>query len=290
MKYSYNFGVLVFVIFTTTLLFTISSTLVYAESSYDINIPSGSADQNAPYHWQSEKDGDASGYIQIVVGDTVVWKNAGSVDHTVVSGTPKTGLDNKFDSGIIHSGNKFSYTFLETGKYPYYCSLHPWKTGMVDVVSGMAIIPNVGSDVGDGKTTFEIEYDFNRVIRTATIDEESKSILFSLQGRTNSDDNTLTILLPNELISGISQVNIDGDEVENFSQTFENGITTLVINEIPPQAKEISLVGTTIVPEFEELVLIVLALSLLIIILFTQKFNKKVISNSKNNLLENPFY
>ena len=30
-------------------------TVTFAES-YDINIPSGSADKNAPFHWSSEKD------------------------------------------------------------------------------------------------------------------------------------------------------------------------------------------------------------------------------------------
>jgi hypothetical protein len=59
-------------------------------------------------------------------------------------------------------------------------------------------------------TTFDIEYKFNRLLRTASVDENSKSILFELQGRTMSEDNTLTMLLPSELISGVSSVSIDG--------------------------------------------------------------------------------
>ena len=91
---------------------------VYAESTYDILIPSGSADPNAPFHWSSEKDGDASGYIQIIVQDTVVWKNADTVEHTVTSGTPKEGPDGLFESGNIEAGDWFSYKFTEVGKYP----------------------------------------------------------------------------------------------------------------------------------------------------------------------------
>jgi len=45
--------------------------VAFAESTYDINIPSGSADRDSPFHWSSEKDGDTSGFIEIVVNDTV---------------------------------------------------------------------------------------------------------------------------------------------------------------------------------------------------------------------------
>ena len=154
---------------------------VYAESTYDINIPSGSADPNAPFHWQSEKDGDASGYIEIIVKDTVVWKNADTVEHTVTSGTPQKDPDGIFDSGNISSGDWFSYQFTEIGQYPYYCTLHPWRTGLVDVVSGLALLPNIASDVGDGSKTFDLEYKFNRLLRTASVDENNKSILFTFK-------------------------------------------------------------------------------------------------------------
>ena len=233
-----------------------------AQSSYDILIPTGSADPNAPFHWSSEKDGDTTGYIQIIVQDTVVWKNADTVAHTITSGTPQKGPDGLFDSGNMPAGDKFSYTFTEVGKIPYYCTLHPWRTGLVDVVSGFAHLPNVASDVGDGKTTFDLEYKFNRLLRTATVDENTKSISFELQGNTNSDDNTLTLLLPSELISGISSVSIDGAETENFSQELEDGLTTLEIKEIPRNAKEISIIGSTIIPEFGVLAGLVLVMAI----------------------------
>ena len=244
-----------------------------AESSYDILIPTGSADPNAPFHWSSEKDGDTSGFIEIIVQDTVVWKNADTVEHTVTSGTPKEGQDGLFDSGNIPAGDRFSYKFTEVGKYPYYCTLHPWRTGLVDVLSGFAVLPKVASDVGDGKKTFDLEYKFNRLLRTASVDENTKSISFTLQGNTNSDDNTLTILLPSDLISGISLVSIDGANTENFDQKLEDGFSRLVIKEIPPYAKEISITGVTIIPEFGALSNIVLAIAIFSIIIFTVKSN-----------------
>jgi len=244
--------------------------MAYAESSYDIIMPSGSADPNAPFHWSSEKDGDTSGYIQVIVNDSVVWKNADTVAHTVISGSPQGGPDGIFDSGNIAPGKWFSKKFMQVGKYSYYCSIHPWRTGLVDVVSGFAVLPRVASEVGNGSTTFDLEYKFNRLLESANVDEEKKTITFTLQGRTNSEDNSLILLLPSKLISGISVVSIDGVETEKFSQEKENDITKLVISNVSPSSKEITITGTTIVPEFAEITIIVLIVSISLIILFSK--------------------
>lgn len=259
--------------------------LANAESTYDILIPTGAADPNAPFHWSSEKDGDASGFIEIIVGDTVVWKNADTVRHTVSSGSPQKGQSGIFDSGDIPPGQWFSYRFTEVGKFPFYCTLHPWKTGLVNVVSGFSILPNVASNVGDGSKTFDLEYKFNRLLKSATVNENSKTISFTLQGNTNSDDNTLTILLPSELISDIQVVSIDGTNTENFSQEKDNGFTRLVIQKISPSSKEIVITGATIVPEFTEVALIVLMISFTIYFLFSIK-QKSFKNKTSQEILE----
>ena len=253
--------------------------LAYAESSYDIIIPSGSADSNAPFHWSSEKDGDTSGYIEIVVNDSVVWKNADTVQHTVTSGTPKNGPDGIFDSGNIAPGKFFSQKFSEVGNYPYFCTIHPWRTGLVEVLSGFSVLPKVASDVGDGSKTFDLEYKFNRLLGSASVDEDKKSLSLILQGRTNSDDNTLTLLLPPELISGILAVSIDGDDTENFFQEEENGFTKLVIEDVSPSSQEIVITGTTIIPEFAEITIVILIISISMLILFS-KTRKTILLHS----------
>jgi hypothetical protein len=47
------------------------STNVHAQTSYDVKIPTGAADPNAPYFWQSVKDGSTSGVVEILIGDTI---------------------------------------------------------------------------------------------------------------------------------------------------------------------------------------------------------------------------
>ena len=118
--------------------------VVYAQSSYDINIPTGAASPDAPYFWQNEKDGSTTGNIEIIVGDKVVWKNADTAAHTVTSGTPTDGPDEIFDSGLFAPGKSFPFIFEEKGTYPYFCLVHPWMTGIVSVTEGFSILPNVG--------------------------------------------------------------------------------------------------------------------------------------------------
>ncbi|MEK0320183.1 MAG: plastocyanin/azurin family copper-binding protein [Nitrosopumilus sp.] len=166
-------ALLVFVI-----LFTITlSTNVFAQTSYVVKIPTGAAHEGAPYFWQSVKDGSTSGIVEILVGDTIVWSNADTAFHTVTSGSEAEGYDGLFDSKEFGPGNSFEYKFSEIGHYPYYCTLHPWMVGTIIVTSGYSIIPNVGKQAGDGITYFNVEYDFNRLLSTVTIDEEQKSII-----------------------------------------------------------------------------------------------------------------
>jgi len=255
-------------------------TAAYAGVIYDITIPSGSADPNAPFHWSSERDGDTSGFIEIVVGEVIHWKNADTTSHTVTSGIPQSGPDGIFDSGNLGPGDVFVQKFEEKGEFPYFCTIHPWRTGMVSVVSGNSFLPRVASDVGDGKTIFELEYKFNRLLSKANVDEDSKSISFELQGQGMSDDNSLTLFLPVDLISGISSVSIDGISTEKYTQEFKDGLTLLVINDIPPTSKSITITGATIIPEFADLALAVLIISITLLVLFTRKqsrLQKKII-------------
>jgi plastocyanin len=68
--------------------------------------------------------------ITVGVGETVEWTNTGDVDHTVDSDTEI------FESGHIHPGRTYRYTFDEPGIFPYHCDIHPHMRGIV-IVTGM---------------------------------------------------------------------------------------------------------------------------------------------------------
>lgn len=62
------------------------------------------------------------------------WKNEDFVLHTATSGSPSSGADMLFDTGVVVPG-EFSQPFsIDTaGQYRYYCILHPWMTGTIKV-------------------------------------------------------------------------------------------------------------------------------------------------------------
>ena len=65
--------------------------------------------------------------LRIKKGETVMWKNNDTNDHTV------DGDDGSFSSGTIKSGRTFRHTFKKAGKYTYSCKLHPRMKGTVVV-------------------------------------------------------------------------------------------------------------------------------------------------------------
>lgn len=74
-----------------------------------------------------------SASVTINVGDTIIWTNADTAAHTITSGSPADGPDGKFDSSLVMGGATFEVTFDESGSYDYFCMVHPWMKGNVQV-------------------------------------------------------------------------------------------------------------------------------------------------------------
>ena len=70
--------------------------------------------------------------VSISVGETVTWSNDDTAAHTVTSGAPGAP-DGVFDSSLFMADTEFSHTFDEAGEYDYFCLVHPWMTGKVQV-------------------------------------------------------------------------------------------------------------------------------------------------------------
>jgi len=258
------------IIITVTVIFALFSTnYAFAETTYTINIPTGAADPKAPYFWQSEKDGDATGEIHILPGDTVEWSNADTEFHTVTSGISPDlggeGPDGIFDSKLFSVGKSWSHKFTDEGSYPYFCTIHPWMVGIVVVESAFSVIQNVGKDAGDGLTTFDVEYEFNRVIVDPTVDVEQKAITFTLVGKPQNDDNTLILYLSKDLISNPNVIWADGNPVPNFKVISEGGKNIITI-PVTETTERVTILGSSVVPEFGALTVIVLATSMIAVI------------------------
>jgi plastocyanin len=66
--------------------------------------------------------------VKVHKGDTVVWSNADTLDHTVTSSAGRI-----LASSAINPGKTYKHTFNATGTFRYNCSIHPDMRGSVVV-------------------------------------------------------------------------------------------------------------------------------------------------------------
>jgi len=97
--------------------------------SVDVSIPTGTAVPGC----EETNDCYLPDNVSINAGDTVIWANTDTAAHTVTSGTPTDGPDGTFDSSLFMAGATFEVTFDDSGSYNYFCMVHPWMQGNVQV-------------------------------------------------------------------------------------------------------------------------------------------------------------
>jgi len=146
--------------------------------------------------------------------------------------------------------------------------------GTIIVTAGYSIIPNVGKQAGDGTTYFDVEYDFNRILSTATIDEEQKSITFEIIGDAKSENHDLELLLPSELVDGPFVIWVDGKKISDFEHIKDGDLNVLFV-PLDADSKILTIVGTSIVPEFGPMALAILGVSVVSMIVLSQRFKTK---------------
>ena len=71
--------------------------------------------------------------LETLQGTTVTWKNQDNIGHTVQSISSQGTTIPMFNSPILKTGDTFTYKFDKPGVYHYYCSIHPWRIGVVTV-------------------------------------------------------------------------------------------------------------------------------------------------------------
>ncbi len=65
--------------------------------------------------------------ITVAPGTIIVWTNHDEIPHTVTSN------DKTFTSKALDTDDRYEYTFTAEGDFSYYCTVHPFMTGVVHV-------------------------------------------------------------------------------------------------------------------------------------------------------------
>jgi plastocyanin len=108
-----------------------------------VTIPKGSANPEVDITKFTAKQWYNPSPITINVNDTVKWINNDTEPHTVTSGlgggmasaaTNSKGKPNGlFDSGLFKPDSSYSLKFNKSGTFNYFCTIHPWMEGIVNV-------------------------------------------------------------------------------------------------------------------------------------------------------------
>ena len=212
-------------------------------------------------------------FTNALVGDMVQWGNGDTVTHSVTSGTPNNP-DGKFDSGPISPGKYFSYTLTiaDIGVIHFYDKTYPWMTGVLNVqgaTTGFKVINNVGADAGDGKTTFSVQYSSPKDIISSAVHPKDKSVTFTLVGKVDTNSN-LVLKIPTGLVNApFLGVWLDNLQTKNFAVESQSGITVVTI-PITPLTEQVSIAGSSVVPEFGPIAGLVLIISIIATITFAK--------------------
>lgn len=239
-----------------------SSTLAFAETTYEIKIPSGASDPGAPFFWSEKTTGETTGIITIYLGDSVTWKNADTAFHTVTSVSQSGEENGLFDSGFFTAGDSYTRQFNDLGDFYYYCSLHPWMNGVVHVVKNpgsVQSISHVASGYSDDGLGFEVKYILDTPLAKAVhIDPEGRSLTFTIPGETKNEQ--ISLILPPELIENPNTAWVDGEMVDVEIEETSSGSKLII--PIKPNSKEIKVMGSYVIPEFGFLTMAVLSVGL----------------------------
>lgn len=267
-----------FIFLAIAFLFTIPlSTEIFAQTEYEIKIPSGASDPNAPFFWSEKSTGVTTGEITVYPGDSVTWKNADTAFHTITSvsaSSIETGdfeVDGVFDSGFFTAGKSYTRQFNELGDFYYFCSIHPYMNGVVHVIKNpgnVKTLDGVASGYSDDGLGFKIKYILDADLQNAVhVNPDEKTLTFTISGNTESEQ--LILILPPKLIENPNTAWVDGD-MTNF-ETEDTATGTKLIIPIMSNSKEIKIMGAKVIPEFGQIAVMILGISIVSVIILSQR-------------------
>lgn len=234
--------------------------------------------------------------VTVDVGGEVTWINDDAA-HTVTAGdvlvdSSAVGLDypNGFDSSLFMSGNTFSHKFEVAGTYPYFCTVHPWMTGIVHV-------EDTGDRADDHMDDHPDHMDDSMMMMPSSIDQVMATVTNLSDGEMGSPlsiEVKITDLDGNALehVNFMVTAMQDGQTVLESEEHAHKGMATLMTAPLSMDASEspvsvtVDLVGfgideitgpsgqiasSQIVPEFGTIAVMILGIAVVSIVALSAK-------------------
>lgn len=240
--------------------------------------------------------------VNVSVGDTVTWTNQDNRTHTVTTGTSNYGPQGIFDSGVIKPGQSFTQFFGTVGKYGYYDKTDMWPSGLVVVSKGFSHAEL--SWVPDSLKVEKQNYTSNGIVITKQIQNtgnaDANSIIFTLKIKNQTSlfyNNLVKLDIPaNQSVpvtfvwsnapSGQYQLFFDANSANNAGDMNANDDRSLDLISIPSPStttnEPVPIIrqnftisdNSASVPEFGAASCLALMISLVFIVVLSEKFTK----------------
>tara|TARA_Y100000996_G_scaffold18825_1_gene13921 strand:+ start:873 stop:1811 length:939 start_codon:yes stop_codon:yes gene_type:complete len=82
------------------------------------------------------------------VGDKIIFLNGDDAPHTSTSGTPASGPNGIWDSGLQQPGVDFVFIATDPGTFDYFCMVHPWMVGQLEIIPQTGNMPETSEELG----------------------------------------------------------------------------------------------------------------------------------------------
>ena len=282
------YSLMVLSIFVMLSLFFCSVPPALSQSDREVSIPRGAQSLTQAKFYEPTD-------ITVQPGTSITWSNHDTVIHTATSGDSDSGTpDGRFDTGFIQPGKSKTVILIPgaKGKIAYFCQVHPFMRGEVTVAGlpissvenatapltqpglagnatapmGVAANPVKTYNLGIGNKQYKIPYQITGG-KLDTINAQGTNATLVLNISTTSDGK-LTLDLPRKIIDSKKQggidegyaVFVDGQNA-NADQIKNNTESRTLSIDFPKGASRIDIAGTHIVPEFDPLSFLILAIA-----------------------------
>jgi hypothetical protein len=227
----------------------------FGQNIFTINIPEGAGEKNSSIHWIVTSSNNLQGQITIAKGQSIIWNNQDSAEHTITSGNPEIGFNGIFDSGVLLPGKSFEFEFNESGEFSYYCIIHPWMIGKIVVAEPYLgknqVIKNIGTQFFKSGEGIDVSYILEgKLSDDVLINPEQNSITFYYDPLESNED-VLIIKLPEKLINDIQFTEVNGKKISDAIRQNIDDVTTMYV-PLWPDSKEITFTGTQVVSGISE--------------------------------------
>jgi plastocyanin len=282
------YSLMVLSIFVMLSLFFCSVPPALSQSDREVSIPRGAQSLTQAKFYEPTE-------ITVQPGTSITWSNHDTVIHTATSGDSDSGTpDGRFDTGFIQPGKSKTVILIPgaKGKIAYFCQVHPFMRGEVTVAGlpissvenatapltqpglagnatapmGVAANPVKTYNLGIGNKQYKIPYQITGgKLDTINAQGNNATLVFNIS---TTSDGKLTLDLPRKIIDSKKQggidegyaVFVDGQNA-NADQIKNNTESRTLSIDFPKGASRIDIAGTHIVPEFDPLSFLILAIA-----------------------------